>query len=97
MLESALARPINLWLYEEPSLFRLAAAYAFGIAMNHAFVDGNKRVAFVVSVMFIEQNGFRFNATEVDAAMVFTSLAAGQLSEMQLSEWFENWALKVDS
>ena len=92
MLESALIRPINLWLYEEPSLFRLAAAYAFGIAMNHPFVDGNKCVAFVVSVIFIELNGYKFAAPEVDAATTFTSLAAGELGEVQLSGWFEAWS-----
>jgi death-on-curing protein len=95
MLESALARPHNLWLYERVSITRLAAAHAFGIAMNHPFIDGNKRTAFVVSVLFLELNGFPFNAEEVDAASMFVSLAAGELDEAELSDWFEQWAAPV--
>ncbi len=91
MLESALARPINLWHYERASIARLAAAYAFGIAMNHPFIDGNKRTAFVVSVLFVELNGFTFSAGEVESAATFLSLAAGEMGEQELAEWFETW------
>jgi death-on-curing protein len=93
MLESALARPVNLWLYEQASVFELAAAYGFGMAMNHLFIDGNKRTALVVSVLFIELNGFKFNASEIDATTTFYSLAAGELREPQLSEWFAQWSI----
>jgi len=95
MLESAIARPVNLWLYEQATLFRLAASYAYGITMNHPFIDGNKRTAFVVSVLFLERNGLRFVAPEVDAATMFLSLAAGELGERELSEWFEQWCGNV--
>ncbi len=67
LLDSALARPQHLFAYGRPSLFDLAAAYAFGLARNHPFVDGNKRIGFTVAVLFLELNGKRFNAPEADA------------------------------
>lgn len=88
MLESALAKPLNQWHYGSPSLFDLAASYAFGIAMNHPFVDGNKRTAFVASALFLELNGIRLVADEVNASETFLALAAGELSESELSDWF---------
>jgi death-on-curing protein len=87
-LESALARPRNLVAYGKPSVFELAAAYAFGIARNHPFVDGNKRTAFVSSVVFLEINGFSFGASEEDAVVTFLALAAGELTEARLAKWF---------
>ena len=89
LLESALARPQNLAAYGEPTAFELAAAYAFGIAKNHPFVDGNKRVAFVASVTFLESNGYQFAATEEDAAITFLGLAGGKVTEQDLSRWLE--------
>lgn len=88
MLESALSKPLNLWLYGSPTLFDLAASYAYGIAMNHPFVDGNKRTAFVASALFLALNGIRLTADEVGAAETFLALAAGELSESELSDWF---------
>ena len=96
MLESALGRPVNLWLYEQATISQLAAAYAFGIAMNHPFADGNKRTAFVVSVLFIELNGRSFFADEVQSATTFISLAAGDLGEKDLATWFEKWSKPID-
>jgi death on curing protein len=93
-LESALARPMNLAAYEEPSLFELAAAYAFGIARNHPFVDGNKRTALVASFAFLELNGVTVNAREEDAVVAFVGLAAGKLSQKELSSWLESHAVK---
>ena len=92
MLESALARPKNIWVYAEtlPSLSRLAAAYAFGIASNHPFVDGNKRTALVVSFAFLDVNGWEVVATQEDAYLTILSLAAGELSEEQLAGWFQS-------
>jgi len=87
LLESALARPQNLAAYGEPTAFELAAAYAFGIAKNHPFVDGNKRVSFVASVTFLELNGWQFAATEEDAAITFLGLAGGKVTEQDLSRW----------
>jgi death-on-curing protein len=91
LLESALGRPKNLFAYSEqpPSLARLAASYAKGIAANHPFVDGNKRAAFLVALTFLHRNGFVVTATKEDRVLTFWSLAAGEISEDQLAAWFE--------
>jgi death-on-curing protein len=89
LLESALARPLNLAAYGKPTAFELAAAYAFGIAKNHPFVDGNKRVAFVASITFLELNGWKFVAAEEDAAIAFLGLAGGKVTEQDLCRWLE--------
>ena len=72
------------------NLFDLAAAYGFGIASNHPFIDGNKRVAFYASVGFLRINGVYLKAGEADAAVTFVALAAGELSEEELASWFRN-------
>ena len=88
LLESAPARPINTFEYaHEAGLFDLAAAYGFGIASNHPFIDGNKRVAFYASVGFLRINGVNLNAREADAAVTFLALAAGELREEELASW----------
>lgn len=92
LLESALARPKNLFAYgeqEDVSIARLAAAYAKGIVANHPFVDGNKRMAFTVSLTFLKLNGLELTATKEDRVLTFWSLAAGEISEEQLALWFE--------
>lgn len=91
LLESALARVQNLLAYSEesPSLPRLAAAYAFGIARNHPFVDGNKRTALVVSFTFLLVNGLIVTAPREDRYFIFYDLAAGKLSEDEFSRWLE--------
>jgi death-on-curing protein len=91
LLESALARPENLLAYSEqaPSLSRLAASYASGIAANHPFIDGNKRTAFIVSVTFLLLNGLKLIAAKEDRVLTFWSLADGSMSEEQLAQWFE--------
>lgn len=91
LLESALARPRNIWAYseEKPSLARLAAAYASGISSNHPFVDGNKRTALLVSFVFLDVNGVEINATQEDAYLTILGLAAGEISEDELTLWFE--------
>lgn len=92
LLESALARPKNLFAYseqEEVSIARLAAAYAKGIVANHPFVDGNKRAALIVSLTFLKLNGFEVTATKEDRVLTFWRLAAGEISEEQLALWFE--------
>lgn len=91
LLESALARPQNLAAYasEFPNLPRLAAAYAFGIARNHPFVDGNKRTALVVAIAFLERNGIAFAATQEETYFTFFRLAAGEITEDALARWFE--------
>lgn len=90
MLESALARPKNLYAYSEtePSLHRMAAAYAFGITANHPFVDGNKRTALIASMAFLKLNGFEVTAEKADRYLTFYGLAAGSISEDEMAEWF---------
>lgn len=88
LLESALARPRNLFQYEKATdLCRLAAAYAFGIARNHPFNDGNKRAAFISAVLFLRLNGRTFNAPQVEATQIILKLAAGEVSEEALARW----------
>ena len=90
LLESALARPKNIFAYSEetPSLARLAASYAKGIVANHPFVDGNKRTAFTVSVTFLSLNGLQLTAPREERILKFWALAAGEISEEQLADWF---------
>ena len=89
MLDSALSRAPNLFAYGKPTLFELAASYAFGLAKNHPFIDGNKRAAFVVAVTFLELNGRHFSASEADAAVRTLALAAGEMSEAAYAAWLE--------
>ena len=89
LLESAAARPKHLATYERPTAFELAAAYAFGLARNHPFIDGNKRVALVAAFTFLELNGWEVQAEEAAAVLVFLDLAAGNLDEKQLAVWLE--------
>ena len=90
LLESAMARPQNLALYGEPDLCELAASYAYGIARNHPFVDGNKRTAAVVSETFIVLNGGMLLASDAELVVAFIALAAGELSEDELTAWFRD-------
>ena len=88
MLDSAMARPQNLAQYGDPDAAALAAAYAFGIARNHPFTDGNKRTAAVVSETFLMLNGYALGATDAELVVAFVALAAGELSEDELADWF---------
>ena len=88
LLESAMALPQNLAQYGEPDIAALAASYAFGIARNHPFVDGNKRTAAVVSETFLLLNGTELRANDAELVVAFVALAAGDLSEEELAEWF---------
>lgn len=87
-LESTMARPQNLVAYGEPDVAALAAAYAFGIARNHPFADGNKRTAAVVSETFLMLNGYAFAASDAELVVTILALAAGELSEEELADWF---------
>ncbi len=92
MLRSALERPINKWRYEQSDLAELAAAYAFGLAKNHAFVDGNKRIAFMAMMAFLLKNGIAFAPEPAHATAMILSLAAGEVSEESLARWIrDNW------
>lgn len=92
-LESALARPVNLSAYGEPDAAALAAAYAFGIARNHPFVDGNKRTAAVMSVGFLFLNGLEFSATPPELTVAILALAAGELTEEEMAHWFRRYVV----
>ena len=87
MLRSALERPLNKWQYEQSGLPELAAAYAFGLAKNHAFVDGNKRIAFMTMLAFLRKNGVRFAPDQAQATAIILALAAGEVSEDGLTRW----------
>jgi death on curing protein len=92
LLESALTRPVNKFSYGETDLAALAAAYAFGIARNHAFVDGNKRAAFASIIVFLGLNGIDFDVPPEDATAIILSLASGEISEEGLTRWIrDNW------
>ncbi len=87
MLESALARPRNRAAYASANDFDIAAAYAFGIAKNHPFYDGNKRTALVCAFVFLDLHGWQIEASEEDAVVMFTGLADGSVTEKALAEW----------
>jgi death-on-curing protein len=87
LLESALARPQNLAAYGNPDIANLAAAYAFGIAKNHPFVDGNKRTSLVALEFFLALNRHRLTADDVQCVITILALADGTLSELELSDW----------
>ena len=92
LLESALARPINKFAYGETDLASLAAAYAFGIARNHPFVDGNKRAAFASLIVFLGLNGIDFAPRPEAATAIMLSLAASELGEEGIGRWIrDNW------
>jgi death-on-curing protein len=96
MLQSAIQRPINKWQYEQAALPDLAAAYAYGLGKNHAFVDGNKRIAFMTMMTFLRKNGVRFAPSQAHATKIILSLAAGEVSEASLARWIrDNWPGKV--
>lgn len=87
-VESALARPQNLDVYAEADAAALAAAYAYGLAPNHGFADGNKRTAWVVGRLFLADNGYRLKFDPADAVRTMEMVAAGALDEAALAEWF---------
>jgi death-on-curing protein len=95
LLHSALARPQQLFAYGQPSLFDLAEAYAFGLVRNQTFLDGNKRIGFTVAVLFLELNGKRFAAPEVEATLKTLALAARELDEVTYAAWLRKHSSKA--
>ena len=92
MLGSAIDRARNKWVYGETDLAALAAAYAFGLAKNHPFVDGNKRAAFMSMMVFLRKNGVAFAPQEAEATAAIVALAAGEIDEDGLARWIrDNW------
>ena len=91
-LRSALDRPVNKWHYEGTLLPELAAAYAFGLAKNHPFVDGNERIAFIAMVAFLRKNGVAFRPDQAQSTAIILAVAAGEVSEQSLARWIrDNW------
>jgi death-on-curing protein len=95
LLDSALARPENLFAYGEPDLFDLAGVYAAGIVKNHPFVDGNKRTGFLAAAVFLEINGFSLRAGEVDATLKTIALAASEISDVEYAAWLRENAAPI--
>ena len=94
LLESALNRPRQRFEYaDDPSIFDLAASYCHGLANNHPFVDGNKRIALTIASIFLEINGFSLDAPEPEAVVVIEDLAAGNLTEEELSYWLSECSI----
>lgn len=97
LLDSALARPLNLLAYasaeQPPDIAALAASYTSGIAQNHPFVDGNKRAAFLATGLFLYLNAYRLNASQADATITVLALAAGDLSEDEFASWLGKHAV----
>lgn len=88
LLDSALARPRQRLSYDEnTSIFELAASYSFGLASNHPFGDGNKRIALTVAAVFLELNGYSLNAPEAEAVIMYEQLASGSVDERSLADW----------
>ncbi len=97
LLESALARPLNKSSYGETSMAALAAAYGFGIARNHPFIDGNKRTALASMIVFLGLNGLDLDAPQEAATAVILSLAAGEITEDVLSQWIADHLVPLDA
>ena len=95
LLQNALQRPINKWQYENTDTFGCAAAYAFGVAKAHAFVDGNKRTAFVTSVTFLRLNGWHFVTEPAEGVGFMEDLASGAVSEEMFRNWLEHNSTKI--
>ena len=94
LLDSALARPLNLETYGTPDVADLAASYAIGLAKNHAFVDGNKRAAFLATGLFLHLNGYRLNASQADATLTMLAVAADEIDEARFSAWLRRHCVK---
>lgn len=94
LLESALARPRNLIAYGAPGIHELAASYAVGLCKNHAFIDGNKRIAFAAAAVFLDVNGYELTANEGEATLIMLDLAAGLIEEPMMAQWFKDFTRK---
>ena len=96
LLSASLARPRHLLTYSTPNLFDLAAAYGYGLAKNHPFVDGNKRTAFAVIATFLEINGYSLNAPEPEVVLMMERLSTDQETQQSLAQWLAENSVKVD-
>lgn len=96
LLESALFRPKNQHAYGDPSIFDLAAAYGYGIAKNHPFIDGNKRTSYVVMRTFLKLNGYDIQASTAEKYQVWIQLADSKIDEADLAKWIEDKSVKIE-
>ena len=94
LLDSALARPLNLDAYGIPDFADLAASYAIGLAKNHGFVDGNKRAAFLATGLFLYLNGYRLQVSQGDATLTMYAVAAGEMDEATFADWLRKHCIK---
>ncbi|MDI6026562.1 type II toxin-antitoxin system death-on-curing family toxin [Corticibacterium sp. UT-5YL-CI-8] len=97
MLESALARPLQKQAYGDPDLFELAAAYLFGIAKNHPFIDGNKRTAFAAADLFLYFNGYSIEADDYDIIQFVMSVAAGEIDEAGAATFLRDYTVRIET
>ncbi len=95
LLDSAINKPKNLFAYEEPSVFELAASYATGLVKNHPFLDGNKRIGFMAAYVFLGANGWSLEATEEEAVLQTLALAAGVCVEADYAAWLARNSVEV--
>ena len=96
LLESALARPENLQVYGDPDLADLAAAYTFGLAKNHPFIDGNKRTSLAACTTFLLMNGYRLPIDDTANIATWQALAAGTVTEADLAAWLRSRVVQID-
>jgi death on curing protein len=95
VIQSAIARPANIWHYESQDIAVLAAAYAYGLSKNHGFIDGNKRVAFVVAKTFLILNGYDLDADDAEIVRVMLAVADGTIAETALAEWIRGLLAEI--
>ena len=96
LIESALGRPQNLLLYNSPDIFDLAAAYGYGLAQNHGFIDGNKRTAYVVTRLFLILNGYDIHASAVKKVITFEKLGKGEIDQEALAAWLRTHSKQLN-
>lgn len=95
LLESALFRPKNKYSYGKPNIFELAAAYGYGIAKNHPFIDGNKRTSYVVTRTFLKVNSYDLLTSAIEKYQTWIRLADSKINEAELADWIESKSLKI--
>ncbi|MEM7758679.1 MAG: type II toxin-antitoxin system death-on-curing family toxin [Cyanobacteria bacterium P01_A01_bin.40] len=95
LLESALFRPKNQLAYGNPTIFDLAAAYGYGIAKNHPFIDGNKRTSYIVTRTFLKLNGYDIQTSAIEKYQLWINLANNQINETHLAKWIQEKSIKI--
>ena len=96
LIESALGRPQNLLLYNSPDIFDLAAAYGYGLAQNHGFIDGNKRTAYVVTRLFLILNGYDISTSAVEKVITFEKVGKGEIDQTALAAWLRTHSKQLN-